>query len=196
MDQRSICLFLPLKGLSARAVSNELPAVLGADAIAYSTVNKYLLRRQFTSILVEPPEELATIDIDQAILDALDHYSFSYIRGLGRFTCIPTITVYRHLTLSLGFAMKHLRWVPQTITPTPKRSMPFSQLSSCVSSGPSNIMIGSSLSPLTSNFSIFLHIMSRPGFAQKDNPLRDRGIPSNTKNNGHHCMESTEISFA
>jgi hypothetical protein len=34
MDQGSICLFLALKGLSARAVDNELTAVLGADAIA------------------------------------------------------------------------------------------------------------------------------------------------------------------
>jgi hypothetical protein len=42
MDQRSICLFLALKGLSAQAVFNELTAVLGADAIADSTITKYL----------------------------------------------------------------------------------------------------------------------------------------------------------
>jgi hypothetical protein len=36
----------------ARAIDNELTAVLGADAIAYSTVTKYLRQRQFTSILV------------------------------------------------------------------------------------------------------------------------------------------------
>jgi hypothetical protein len=36
MDQRSICLFLTLKGLSARAVYNEFTAVLGVDTIAYS----------------------------------------------------------------------------------------------------------------------------------------------------------------
>jgi hypothetical protein len=50
MDQRSVCLFLALKGLSAQAVDNELAAVLGANAIAYSTVTKYLRQRQFTSI--------------------------------------------------------------------------------------------------------------------------------------------------
>jgi hypothetical protein len=40
MDQRSICLFLALKRLSARPVDNELTVVLGADAIAYSIIIK------------------------------------------------------------------------------------------------------------------------------------------------------------
>jgi hypothetical protein len=38
MDQRSICLFLAMKQLSAKAIHSELVAVLGPDAIAYSTV--------------------------------------------------------------------------------------------------------------------------------------------------------------
>jgi hypothetical protein len=50
MDQRSICLFLALKKFSARAVSNELTVVFGADAIAYSTVTKYLHYGQFIYI--------------------------------------------------------------------------------------------------------------------------------------------------
>jgi hypothetical protein len=43
MDQRSICLFLALKGLSARAIDNELTAALGADAIACSAVTMHRL---------------------------------------------------------------------------------------------------------------------------------------------------------
>jgi hypothetical protein len=42
LDQRSIYLFLALKGLSARAVSDKLLAVLGANAIASSTVTMSL----------------------------------------------------------------------------------------------------------------------------------------------------------
>jgi hypothetical protein len=64
MDQGSICLFLALKGLSARAVDNGVTAVLRASAIAYSTVTKYLQLKQFTFILVDIPEEPATIVID------------------------------------------------------------------------------------------------------------------------------------
>jgi hypothetical protein len=108
MDQRSICLFLALKGLSGRAVSDELAAVLGrADAIASSTVTKYLPQRQLASILVDSPPRN-------------QRQPSSFIRELARFTCIPTTTAHRHLTQSLGFVVKHHHWVLHTITPTQK----------------------------------------------------------------------------
>jgi hypothetical protein len=53
MDQRSICLFLAMKRLSAQAIYNELVAVLGPGAIGYSTVTNYLRQRCFPSILRE-----------------------------------------------------------------------------------------------------------------------------------------------
>jgi hypothetical protein len=104
-----VCLFLALRGFSARVLDNELTAVLGADAIAYSTVTKYLRQRQFTSILIDVPEEPTTIIIDQTILNALEHYPFSSTRELARPTCIPTTVVHQHITQSLGFVVKHLR---------------------------------------------------------------------------------------
>jgi hypothetical protein len=87
-------LFLALKGLSARDVYNEFPAVHGADALAYFTVARYLHHRQFSSVFVDRPEEVATIVINQAILDTFEQYPFSSIRELARFACIPTITVH------------------------------------------------------------------------------------------------------
>jgi hypothetical protein len=164
MDRKSICLFLVLNELSARAVDHEFTTVLGADAVASPTVTKCLRQRQFPSILIDPPEEPATIVIDQAILDRLEQCPFSSIREMARFTRIPTPTFDRHLTQSLGFVVKHLCWVPHTITPTQKQSVSLSQLSSCANSGPSNTTVGSSLSPLTSHGSIFLQTISRYGF--------------------------------
>jgi hypothetical protein len=66
------------------------------------------------------PGESGTIVIDQAILDAFEQHPFSSIRELVRLTCIPTTTIHRHLTQLFGFVMKHLRWVPHTLTPTQK----------------------------------------------------------------------------
>jgi hypothetical protein len=60
----------------------------------------------------EPP----LIIIDEVILDALDKQPFSSIRELAKLTCIPTPTVYRHLTCSFGLVVKHLHWVPQDLT--------------------------------------------------------------------------------
>jgi hypothetical protein len=42
MDQRTICLYLNRKGLSLKAIHDELVQVLGSDIIAYSTVTSYL----------------------------------------------------------------------------------------------------------------------------------------------------------
>jgi hypothetical protein len=58
------------------------------------------------------------------MLDAIEQYPFSSIRELARFICIficvPTTTVHRHFTQSLSSVVKHLRWVPHTLTPTQK----------------------------------------------------------------------------
>jgi hypothetical protein len=120
MDQRSIRLFLAMKGLSAKDVHNELVAVLGPDAIAYSSVTSYPRQRQFPAISSEPSDEPPTAIIDGAILDALDKQPFFSVKELAKLTCIPTKMVYRLLTRSLGFVVKHLRWVPHTLTETQK----------------------------------------------------------------------------
>jgi transposase len=121
MEQRSICLFLARKWLTYREIHNELIAVLGSDAVAYSTVTKYL-RNQHLSLLVSKlPENSASIIIEGAILDALNKQPFSSIRELAQLTCIPRTTVYRHLTKSLGFEVKHLHWVPHELTTAQKR---------------------------------------------------------------------------
>jgi histone-lysine N-methyltransferase SETMAR len=56
--------------------------------------------------------------IDDAILSALETQTFSSIRELANLTCIPATTVYRHLTHSLGFVAKHLRWVSHSLSAT------------------------------------------------------------------------------
>jgi hypothetical protein len=57
MDQRSIRLFLAMKGLSAQAIYNELVVVLGPDAIGYSTATNYLRQSHFPSALRKTPDE-------------------------------------------------------------------------------------------------------------------------------------------
>jgi hypothetical protein len=77
MDQRSIDLFLPMKGLSARDIHNELVALLSFDAIACSHVTSRLRQRQLPAISSEPSDEPPTTILDDAILDALDKQPFS-----------------------------------------------------------------------------------------------------------------------
>jgi hypothetical protein len=46
MDQRSIVFYLNTKGWMARVIHDDLVATLGEEAIAYSTVTKYLREAQ------------------------------------------------------------------------------------------------------------------------------------------------------
>jgi transposase len=94
--------------------------VLAPDAIASLTVTSDRRQPQFPAISSEPSDESPTIITDDSILDALDKQPFSSVRELAKLTYIPTTTVYWHLTRSLGFVVKHLHWVPHSLTDTQK----------------------------------------------------------------------------
>jgi hypothetical protein len=119
--------------------------------------------------------------MNQAILDALGQCPFSSIQELDHLTCISTTTVHRHLTQSFGFMVKHLRWVPHTLTPTQETECAIlslevlRQLRSIEHHGWQFII------PLDESGSLFLQTMSRSGFASKNKPLKNRGIPSKTQ---------------
>jgi hypothetical protein len=120
-----------------------------------------------------PPDEPPTIAIDQAILDAFEHHPFSSIRELALLSCIPTAIVHRHSTQSLGFVVKHIRWVPHTFTP-PQKTEPAAllvellrQLRSIEHHGWQFII---TLDESWFSLSIFLQTMNRPAFAEKNNP--------------------------
>jgi hypothetical protein len=59
-------------------------------------------------------------DSDQAILAALEGDPFASVRQLFRLTPLPSTTIYRHPTQSLGFVASHLRWVPHVLSDAQK----------------------------------------------------------------------------
>jgi hypothetical protein len=101
MDQGSICFYLNRKGLSAKAIHNELVQVFGPDAIAYSTVTKTRRASHWTAQNEEWHSDLSDDVVNGAILQALDQNPFATVRELAKATCIPTATVWRRLTQSL-----------------------------------------------------------------------------------------------
>jgi hypothetical protein len=55
---------------------------------------------------------LERLDVfNQAILATLNENTFSLMRNLAKRTYILSITVWRQLTDSIGFVVKHLHWV-------------------------------------------------------------------------------------
>jgi histone-lysine N-methyltransferase SETMAR len=120
MDMKSICLFLAHKHETAKDVCDEINEVLGAHTIGYSTITQHLRLARFDDVPTDTEEIKVPSLVDDAILTALERAPFSSIRELARATCLPITTVHRHLIMSLGFTVKHLRWVPHSLTASQK----------------------------------------------------------------------------
>jgi hypothetical protein len=117
MDQRSIAVFLHLKGLSAKAkdVHTEMIRVLGSDAIAYSTATKYLQNDVILQNELEAEdrtEDQSFSIADKAILEALEMMPFVSIRHITKMIIIPRTTGFRRLTKLFHFVLKRRLRVP------------------------------------------------------------------------------------
>jgi hypothetical protein len=117
MDQRSICLYLNRKGFSAHAIHDELVQVLDSDsdAVAYSMVTFYLRASHWTTGKEEQHSNPPDV-IDNTIIQALDQTPFVSVRELAKSMCISIAIVWRRLTRSLEFVVKHLHWVLHSLT--------------------------------------------------------------------------------
>jgi hypothetical protein len=125
MDQKSIVLYLHMKGIALDAIHEDLVRVLGENAIAYSTVTTDVRRARFPPKQDAPsaePMPVETSPVDQAILRALADYPFSSVRELSRVTSLPRSIVHRHLTQSLHFKIQHLRCISHFLDPGQKQT--------------------------------------------------------------------------
>jgi hypothetical protein len=83
MDQQSIVLYLSRKGLSAVAIHDDPVATLGAEAMSYRFVTRYLREAIFASSNPPdplPPPKHQLDDSDQAVLLALADQPLASIR--------------------------------------------------------------------------------------------------------------------
>jgi hypothetical protein len=123
MDQRSIVLYFARKGLNAMAIHRELRATLGPEAVNYPSVTTYLREAKF-SFAIPPPtfseSDLHVDDSDTAIVLALDEQPFASVQQLARLTHLSRMMVHRRLTESLGFRVRHFRWVPHIVSDSQK----------------------------------------------------------------------------
>jgi hypothetical protein len=112
MTQRPIVAYLSLKGISVREIHNDIVSSLGPDAVSYSSVTRSLREAQFPPSKPElyPADAQRDFDdLNQAILVAFEDSLFDSVRKLSQLTHLPSTTVYRRLTQSLGFVERHLQ---------------------------------------------------------------------------------------
>jgi hypothetical protein len=107
------------KGMPLDKVHDDLEHTLGAEGMAYSTVMKCAWSANFVPKKAGPSDEVALIEsnaIDEAIFTTLADCLFSSIREPSGRTSLPFSTVHRHITQSLRFRIRHLRWIPGSLT--------------------------------------------------------------------------------
>jgi hypothetical protein len=106
-----------MKGMALDAIYDDLVCTLEKDAVAYSTVIKYAHSAQFSGRKEANAPEAPDVErssVDEVILTALAEFPFPFssVRQFSRRICLPRSIVDRHLTQSLRFTVRHLRWVP------------------------------------------------------------------------------------
>jgi hypothetical protein len=119
MDQRVIVAYLSLKRFSTRVIHEDLKATIGPDALVYSTVTRYLHDAYCSSLIAEATSieiQRGLDDSDRSISFALEKNLFASVRQFSCLTHILATTMYHRLTKSLGFTVRHLRWVPHTLS--------------------------------------------------------------------------------
>jgi hypothetical protein len=91
-------------------------AILGGDQIC----SQHSVFRPKGS---HPPKapDVERSPVDEAMLTALAEFPFSSVRELSRSICLPRSTGHRHLTQSLRFTGRYLRWVPYFLTAEQKQ---------------------------------------------------------------------------
>jgi hypothetical protein len=123
MAQRPTVHYLSLKRMPAPEIHDDIVATIGPDAVSCSSVTRHLREARFPPSKPEPHPAGVQRDLDdsdQAILAALEASSFASVRQLSRLTYLPSTTVSRRLTQSLGFVARHLRWVPRALSDAQK----------------------------------------------------------------------------
>jgi hypothetical protein len=123
MTLRPIDADLSVKGMSAREIHDDSVSTLGPDAVSYGSVTRYLREARFHPSKPEPhPSDVQRHldDSDQAVLAALEDSPFASLHQLSQLTGLHSTTVYRRLIESLGFVVRHLRWVPHALSDAQK----------------------------------------------------------------------------
>jgi hypothetical protein len=110
MDEQAIVLYLNRNGWTALVIHDNLVSTLCKEAIAYSTVRKYLREVQTspgkTTRFSGASHHID--DSDEAILRALHELPFSPGRQLSRATYLRKTTVDRRVPEKLGSLARHL----------------------------------------------------------------------------------------
>jgi hypothetical protein len=111
------------KGHKTQTIATKLTTSLGPEAPPYSTVAYWVRMLKLGNNILDVPESPGRpydVDLDDRIFEALNEFPFHSVRTLASSLKRPRATIHQHL-LRAGFELKHLKWVPHTLSEEQKR---------------------------------------------------------------------------
>jgi hypothetical protein len=115
--------FLSQSEWTELTVTHEIKRVLGRNTIVYSTVGKYVrmfvLSTKETNTPIVPKSE-NDFSRDGPIALMLSEESFLSVRQIAQKVMMSKSTVYRHLTQTMRSKLRHIKWVPHSLTQSVK----------------------------------------------------------------------------
>jgi transposase len=123
IDLHSVVAFFHKANWTELAITHEINRVLGENTISYSTVGKYVRKFVLAAKEADTPI-LSTSDADFSLDDrialVLSEEPFLSTRQIAHKVMMSKSTVHRHLTQSMRWKLRHLKWVPHTLTESEK----------------------------------------------------------------------------
>jgi hypothetical protein len=119
MDLESIMIYLTMKHLGPLDIQAEINNILGQNTVGYSTITRYLRKRNFPHSS-ESAEEEAEIEscgtIGRAIRQGLNEQPFASFQQLAKRTLILATAIQYHLVDRITYKIKHCKLVPHRLS--------------------------------------------------------------------------------
>jgi hypothetical protein len=123
IDLHSVVAFLHKAKWNEFAITHQINGVLGQNTISYSAVGKYVrmfaLSRTETDTPIVPESE-GDFGLDDRIALVLSEEPFLSVRQIAQKVIMSISTVYRHLTQTMRWKLRHIEWVPHGLTKSEK----------------------------------------------------------------------------
>lgn len=120
--QKHLVVYWHSKNKNATDIHRKLCKYFPYEKISYSTITDWIRKINRGEDIFERKTgsgRISDLQIDQRILNALNEMPFHSIRTLSNQLKIPKTTVFNHMR-SMGFIIKHLRFVPHTLNDSQK----------------------------------------------------------------------------
>jgi len=127
-EKRSVIKYLFLKGISDKAIHDDMLATLSDNAPAYSVLKSWLaeFKRRRNNVEDEHragrPKDAGSIENVQVVNDTLKEDIHLTIRHIAETTDIRAITVYPIVSDYMGMKKVSTRWVPRILTDEQKQN--------------------------------------------------------------------------